>query len=245
MRRRATYIRKVWTDTERALLAAIYPLRATRQVAEKLERSLSSVYRMAEMLGLNKSETFLASDESGRARKGHPIQGGEAHRFVKGSVPVNKGVRMPGWGPGRMKQTQFKKGCRTGEAAKNWRPIGTILPDTEGYQRIKVREAVHGKEATGFGNTKVWPLLNRHVWEQHKGPIPPKHVVVFKDRNRANCAIENLELISMAENARRNNIWTRYPRELSLTIQAAGVLKRKIRSLSGKEQDKRSARPSI
>jgi hypothetical protein len=140
-----------------------------------------------------------------------------------------------------MRETQFKKGQRSGVAERNWKPIGTILPDTEGYLRIKLREAVHGKEATGFGNTKVWPLYHRHVWEQYHGPIPPKHIVTFKDRNRANCAIGNLELMSMADNARRNAMWNRYPRELQLAIMANGALKRKLRRINGKEQNQRSA----
>jgi hypothetical protein len=140
-----------------------------------------------------------------------------------------------------MAKTQFKKGARTGAAARNWRPIGTILADGEGYLRIKVREAEHGKEPYGFGNTNVWPLLHRKVWADRHGPIPPKHIVTFKDRNRSNCSIENLELITMAQNADRNRMWGRLPDELSKTIQLAGVLNRKIRSLSGKEQDRRSA----
>lgn len=131
---------------------------------------------------------------------------------------------------------RLKKGCRSGFAAQNWKPIGTITPDPQGYLRIKVREAAYGKEPTGFGNVKVWPLLNRHVWEQHHGPIPPKHLVVFKDHDRSNCALENLELISMAENAGRNRMWNRLPRELCEAIQLNGTLKRKLRrSRDGQE----------
>ena len=100
-------------------------------------------------------------------------------------------------------------GDKAGDLGKirlaRWRPIGTILADSEGFLRIKVREGTKG-EPYGFGNTKIWPLLNRHVWQQHNGPIPECHIVVFRDRDRANCAIENLELISMADNMRRNTI---------------------------------------
>jgi hypothetical protein len=76
------------------------------------------------------------------------------------------------------------------------------------------------------------------VWEQHNGPIPPKHIVAFKDRNRANCAIENLELMSMADNARRNAMWNRLPPELVQVIMLTGALKRQIkRRQRGTEQD--------
>jgi hypothetical protein len=236
--------RGFWTERELKVVRKLYRNHRTREIAELLDRTVLSIYQAADKLGLKKSREFLRSEESGWGfKKGS--EAGKAYRFQKGVVPANKGLRRPGYQAGRMKETQFKKGCRSGKAAENWKPIGTILADTEGYLRIKVREATHGKEATGFGNTKVWPLLNRHIWEQHHGPIPPKHMVVFKDRNRANCVIENLELMSMADNARRNSIWTQLPRELAKTIQLNGALKRVIRRLNGKEQDQRSQRPPV
>lgn len=228
--------RKYWSQDDLARLAQLYPALLTREVAKRLNRSIASVYGTAAKLGLKKSQEFLNSDQCYRLRKGSTV--GTRTQFRKGQIPTNKGLRRPGWSPGRMRETQFKPGQRSGKAAMNWKPIGTILADHEGYLRIKVREAVHGKEASGFGNTKVWPLLNRHVWEQQKGPIPPKHAVAFKDGKRDNCAIENLELISRAELARRNRMWNILPRELAEAIQLNGALKRKIRRrLNGKEQD--------
>lgn len=228
---------RAWTAEQLAIVAEMYPGRPTRAIAAVLGRTVTMVYNAANKLGLKKSAAFFASDESGILRKGETRQESVASQFGKGHVPFNKGMRRPGWHRGRMRETQFKKGARTGMAARNWKPIGTIIPDTEGYLRIKVREAVHGAEATGFGNTKVWPLYHRYVWEQHKGAIPPKHIVTFRDKVRSNCTIDNLELISMAENAHRNRMWGRFPEDLARAIQLNGVLKRKIRSLNGKEQN--------
>jgi hypothetical protein len=228
-------MRAFWSESDLDRLKASYPVRQTKDVALALGRTVSSVYGMAALLGLNKSQAFLDSEESGRLRKGQARPGTERTRFPKGHVPANKGVKRPGWSAGRMKETQFKKGCRSGAAAKNWVPIGTISPDPEGYLRIKVRDAEYGKEATGFGNSKVWPMYNRYLWERHHGPIPPKHIVVFRDRNRQHCVIENLELISMAENARRNRMWGNLPHELAVVIQLNGALKRKLRDLHGKK----------
>ncbi len=231
--------RRFWSAEDLARLVKLYPDRPTAEIAKALDRTALAVYQTAAKLDLKKTEAFLASEESRcRLRKGSTI--GAQFRFPKGHVPANKGLRRPGYHAGRMKETQFQKGCRSGIAARNWQPIGTIMPDADGYQRIKVREAQHGKKATGFGNTKVWPLLNRYLWEQHKGPIPPKHIVIFKDGDRSHCEIENLDLISMAENARRNRMWNKFPRELAEVIQLAGVLKRKIRSLDGTKQNERS-----
>lgn len=232
--------RRYWTAAELVRLVELYPNRPTAEVASVLGRSLASTYGTAKKRGLEKSQEYLDTDPRVRLRKGTTI-GAEA-RFPKGHVPANKGLRRPGYsvGRGRMQETQFKKGERSGIAAENWVPIGTILPDPDGYLHIKVREALPG-EVCGYPNKKAWPLLSHQVWEQHKGPIPPKHLVVFKDKDRTHCAIENLELISMAENARRNRMWNVLPRELAETIQLQGVLKRKLRKIYGEKQDQRPA----
>jgi hypothetical protein len=232
--------RQVWSEAEVALLRSLYPSHPTTELARKLKRTVSKVYQKADKEGLEKSDEYLR-DPKNRCGFSKGSKAGEAFRFPKGHAPANAGLRRPGWSPGRMRETQFQKGGRSGIAAKNWKPIGTIQPDAEGYLRIKVREAVHGKEATGFGNTKVWPLYNRYLWEQHKGPIPPKHIVIFKDRDRSNCVIENLDLMSMADNARRNSMWATMPRDLAEIIQLNGALKRKVRFLDGKKQNGRSA----
>jgi hypothetical protein len=51
----------------------------------------------------------------------------------------------------------------------------------------------------------------------------------------ANCVLENLELISMAENARRNRMWNVMPRELAEVIHLNGQLKRKLREREQKQ----------
>lgn len=229
--------RRYWSADDLKALAELYPTRPTREIATLLNRSPSGVRGMANKIGLAKTPEFLKAEC--RLQKGSDI--GIDFRFKKGLVPANKGLRRPGYsrGRGRMHQTQFKKGDRP----HTWKPIGTILPDHAGYLRIKVRERIDG-DAGGW-NREIWPLVHHQAWERHKGPIPPKHLVVFKDRDRNNCAIENLELISMGENARRNRMWVRLPRELAEAIQLNGVLKRKLRKLYGQKQDERSSRSPV
>jgi hypothetical protein len=225
--------RRFWSAAERKLVRKLYPNRPTKEIAEALGRTVRSVYQAADKLGLKKTEDFLRSEEAHcRLQKGSRI--GEAFQFKKGQVPANKGLRRPGWHAGRMRETQFKKGQRSGVAAKRWRPIGTILADPEGFLRIKVRERTSYAEEPGW-HPNVWPLLSHQVWEKHKGPIPPKHMVIFKDGDRNNCEIENLDCISMAENARRNRMWNILPRELAEAIHLNGQLKRRIRNLDGKK----------
>jgi hypothetical protein len=63
---------------------------------------------------------------------------------------------------------------------------------------------------TGYDRRGCWkrgegrPLLHRIIWEELHGPLPLKHIVYFKDGNDNNFEPDNLGLMSMNENARRN-----------------------------------------
>jgi hypothetical protein len=239
---RKAIARRNWTQQERDTVRELYPNTKTSKIAEQLGRAEHKVYQCAAKMGLKKSAEYLASPEACRLRRGDNI--GARYRFVKGHAPSNKGLRRPGYAPGRMSETQFRKGERSGRANINWKPIGTILIDTDGYRRIKVRDAVYGKEPSGFGNVRVWPLLQRHVWEQYRGPIPAGHTVVFRDGDKANCDIENLEMISRGDLMRRNTIHNRYPKEIINAIMLLGAVKRKVREKS-EERNHGSAQSSL
>ena len=58
--------------------------------------------------------------------------------------------------------------------------------------------------------------------------MPPKHVVVFRNGDRADIRIENLECISRRELAARNTIH-RYPPEVKELIRLQGKVNRAIR----------------
>ncbi|HWE51370.1 MAG TPA: HNH endonuclease signature motif containing protein [Bryobacteraceae bacterium] len=232
---------RFWSEGDIERLRELYPHQRTDRVAEALNRTVCAVYGTAQKLGLSKTEEFLRSPESGQLQEGMTRPESVPHQFKKGLVPANKGTRRPGWAPGRMAETQFKKGAISGKAKTNQRPIGTILTDHEGYLRIKVRE--RNKPTEVGWHKDVWPLLHHVVWTRTNGPIPPKHMVVFRDRDRSNCVIENLEMITMAECARRNRMWHNMPRELAQAIQLQGVLKRKLRKHSAKEQSDGPSQP--
>ena len=234
-----------WSVEDLQVLRERYPDEPTKKIAAALNRPIHSVYNAAWNLGLRKSRAFYESPECGILRKGETRPESVVNQFKPGQKPWNDGKRMPGWGPGRMKETQFKKGGRSGRAAKLWHPIGSVLADSDGYLRIKVREAVHGAEASGYGNRDVWPFLQRCIWELHHGPIPEGHVVVFKNGNRSDVSIGNLECISRGELADRNRMWGRLPRELAEAIQMNGALKRQIRRLTNAKQDVRPEKPSL
>src|SRR5690606_27234295 len=101
-----------------------------------LNRSVSSIYDMSKILGLSKSAEFLAGPQSGRTDG----KRGKSARFPKGHVPANKGLRRPGWAPGRMAETQFKKGSMSGAAQHNYVPIGTTRLSKDGILERKVTD---------------------------------------------------------------------------------------------------------
>ena len=70
----------------------------------------------------------------------------------------------------------------------------SYTPDPNGYWRDTVLRSA--KYAPGT-------FLHRRVWTDTHGPIPPGHDVVFKDGNRANLDIGNLECIPHPEQQAR------------------------------------------
>ena len=232
--------KRLWSKADDRTLRRIFPHVRTEILARQLRRTPTAVSARASLLGLHKSAAYLASPDACRLRRGEHV--GKAFWYPKGHVPANKGLRRPGYsvGRGRMQETQFKPGERQGVAARNWRPIGTIAIDPEGYRRIKVREARPG-EAYGFGNVRVWPLLQRHLWAKAHGPIRRGRVIVFKDGNRANCRLENLACITRRALMARNTVHN-LPKPLAQAVQLLGALNRKIRRRTrDAEHDRRSA----
>lgn len=224
-----------WTAPEDELLRKSYPNTVTKKIAEHLGLNLCCVYNRAWGLGLEKSAAFRAELFALEGERLRIV--GAAHRYPKGHIPANAGSRRPGWAPGRMASTQFKKG----QVSPNYLPIGTVKADSDGYLRKKIADGLGG-----FGNPKTWELIHRRTWTDAHGPVPPGHAVTFKDGNKKQCALENLELITRRELRIRNSIHRMYPNELKRTIFAAGVLKRRIREAeSGKKQTDGSAQSSL
>lgn len=215
--------RRFWTEREEALLRELYPHKPTVDISRQLKRRLSTVYQHAAKLGLHKSAAYLASPAACRLRRGDDI--GAAFRFKPGQVPHNKGLRRPGWGPGRMKETQFKKGALNGRAAQLHQPVGSLRLNADGYVDLKMREGPRG-----------WRAFHVVLWEDEYGPVPRSYALCFKDRDRLNVDLGNLELVSRADLCRRNSIHN-LPPMLRASCHALGQLRRRIRE----KQDRRSA----
>lgn len=217
--------KRLWSEADDALLRQRYPHEPTQALAVALRRSVRSVYARAALLGLAKSAEYLASPAAGRTNGRQGI----GTRFPKGNVPANKGLRRPGWAPGRMRETQFRKGERRGVAVKLWKPIGTERINKDGYLERKINNDLPLQ--------RRWRAVHLIVWEAANGPVPRGHAVVFKNGDKTDIRLDNLELVTRRELMARNTVHN-YPKELASAIQLLGALNRQInKGDSHEEQD--------
>jgi len=203
--------RRLWTRKEVRVLERDYPDTPTEALAERFGRPVRQVYAKAYALGLRKSRAFMQSEAAGRLLPGHTK--GRVTQFKPGNAPHNKGKK--GWqAGGNSVKTRFKKGNRP----CTWRPIGSQRM-LDGYLQRKVTD-------TGYP-PRDWKGEHILLWEEHHGPVPDGHIVIFRDGNKEKIVIENLECITRAENMRRNTIHN-LPPALADVIRLKGVLKRHI-----------------
>lgn len=236
--------RYVWTKSDIAKLRRLYPNQTAEYCAKVIGCTVFQVRNRVDSLKLKKSSNWIAEE---LVRQIALLKGGKRHQYPKGHVPANKGLRRPGYAPGRMASTQFKKGQRSGAANSNYKPVGTITKDADGCLIVKVYDNPSYKKNEGIvGDGKPWEYMHRKLWREVKGPIPPKTHVAFIDGNKENIVIENLELVSFGEMCRRNSIHN-LPADLKQVIQLNGALKRRLRRMenNGQEQNSGPAGPSV
>lgn len=208
--------RRAWTRAEIALVKARYPDTPTAQIAAELGRPVGQVYSKAERLGIKKSSAYMAGPHARRLRRGGAV--GASSRFQAGHKTWNKGMKGLQLSDGR---GQFKPGT----VPPNRKPVGTIRKNTDGYLDVKVAP----------GKNK-WVALHRWNWKLAHGEYPPAGMaLVFKDGNRLNCDIGNLELIDRRELMNRNTVHN-YPIEVVETVRLKAVLTRKINQIVEKKK---------
>lgn len=202
-------MRKIWIQEEVEILVKMYPDHFAQEIAEQLGRSERAVHSKANSLGLksNKEKYVKAG------LKGCTSEKAIATRYQKGHASANKGQKISPELYERLKPTMFKKGS----IPHNKKPIGTEVINDDGYIMVKVAEP------------NRWRLKHRIIWEQVKGAIPKGFNVQFKNHNPQDCRIENLYLISKAEQmAKENSFWAKYPKDIQEIIQLKGVVNRAI-----------------
>ena len=198
-------MRKRWTTEEVNELVRLYPTTLSKDLANIFNCEVSQIYNRANKMGLHKDREWLMQYYKDNY-KGHP----NTH-FKKGMVSWNKGMKGLNIGGG---VTQFKKGHQP----HNTKQIG--------YRSIRDGYLVERVEL-GF------EFVHKLLWKEHHGEIPKGMFVVFKDKNRQNICIENLEVIDRVEHIRRNHIQN-LPSELKEVIHIKKQITRKINSYGKK-----------
>lgn len=193
-------MRKSWTEKEVSVMLTMYPDHLTEDLLPFLPgRTVSKIIGKASLMGLKKSALFFSKPESGRISKINEI--GVATRYQKNCAGWNKGMKREDYlseaAIMKMKSSEFKKG----QDPHNTVAIGSERMTVDGYVEVKVR---HLKD--GSGANKNFELKQRLIYEQHYGPISKDMIVEFKDRNKLNFDINNLELRTRRENLLANTM---------------------------------------
>ena len=195
-------MRKYWTKEEAEELQRLYPTTTGKDLALRFGCNVQQIYNRANKMGLHKDLDFLHQYYRENF-KGH-----KATQFKKGMKSWNKGQK--GLQIGGV-ETQFKKG----RLPHNTKPIG-FRSYRDGYLVERVE--------------KGFEFVHKLIWKQHHGDIPKGMFVVFKDRNKNNICIENLEIIDRVEHIRRNHIQN-LPPELKEVVHIKKSITRKINQI--------------
>lgn len=192
-----------------------YLLLPIKTLASQINRSHTYIRGRLDALGL------VIPTELTNKRK-------EDSRLKPGNVPMNKGKKdvehLTPESIALKAKTQFKKGGL---------PSNTL---SDGI----IRTRTHRKSGLSYQWIRIsqanWKMLHVKVWEDANGPVPPEHIVIFRDGNQMNATLENLEMVSLAENMRRNSIQN-YPKELKEVMRLKGKLKRTLKKIqNGRQQ---------
>lgn len=199
-----------WTKRQIEMLVKHYPHKTAKEVARYCRRPVFSVYNKANQMGIQKSPEYL--EEFKRKSIEYLVEGGKKTRFKTGETSHNKGKKMSDEIRKKIEHTFFEKG----RIPHNTKFDGHERIDSDGYVYIRI-------------SLGKYVLKHRYVYEQQIGPIPAKHAIWFRDGNRQNCSLDNLELVHVSELAKRNHIH-HYPTEIKELIRLNNKIKKQIKN---------------
>ena len=225
-----------WTPEQLFMLRWLYPDFKADEVARCIGRSVGSVHRKAVLLEIGKSEAFKASFASGRIQAANTDPRMVDTRFKPGHTTWNKGVKGSVGLHENCRKTQFKPG----QKPRTTQPVGSYRVNvTKGIPRLERKM----NDNPGPNHVR-WIPVTRLVWEQHHGPVPPKHIIVFADSKQATTVLEEITVdklicISRAENALRNSMYAKN-HELGRLAQLKGAITRQINRITREHKEKQA-----
>ena len=191
----------VWTPDMDNVLKENYPYKETSEVAKMLGLTTKQIICRARRLKLHKSpEVFKGIRENGM--------------FLKGHVPFNKGKKQHEFMSEEVIQKTIATRFKKGQIPVNIKNVGYERITRDGYVEIKTE--------------KGFVLKHRMLWEKYYGKIPKRHVIRFKNGNKQDVRIENLELVTFENNMKDNTIHN-YPPEIKTAMRRISKLKRMVK----------------
>lgn len=196
-----------YSEEERAFLREFVPGHSHKEITEEFNRRFSENVTVGQIKG---------------SIKRYNLNTGRTGRFEKGHITHNKG-----------KKGVCAKGCE-----KTWFPEGHLPHNTKpiGYERVSRDGYIEVKVAMRPGDTENghnFVPKHRLVWEEVNGPIPKGHKIIFLDGDKENCAIENLAIVTCAEQLEitRKGLRSDKPEftKTGILIAKAGVTVNKIK----------------
>jgi len=143
----------------------------------------------------------------------HGINCDRTGHFEKGEQPWNKGTK----GVMKPNKTSFKKG----DIPLNHRPVGSERITRDGYRAIKIAEP------------NKWELLQRYNWAKVHGNENMPDNLRFKDNDKMNCDVSNLEPVSNQEHMVLNNMgFNQMPDEVKPVVLTIAKIDVKTQNLS-------------
>lgn len=170
--------------------------------------------RVAELLNKTCNGSFTTAQIKSFVHN-HGINCGRTGHFEKGQKPWNSGTK----GVMKPNKTSFKKG----DIPCNVRPVGSERITKDGYRSIKIAEP------------NKWELLQRHNWAEVHGDENMPDNLRFKDGDKMNCDIDNLEPVTNSENIRLTHLgYNAMPDEVKPVILNVAKVEAKIYQLTNK-----------
>jgi len=194
--------RQYWSSEQKEIVLENYADSTPQQMKSLLNGSFDArqIADKAKKMGIRKSPAY---------RELHGITDTGRRRI--GSEPWNKGTHYRAGG--RSPIYRFKPG----QIPPNRRPVGSTRITKDGYVEIKIEEGMF-----------KWRMLHREIWKRHYGEYPPRGTaLLFKDGNKQNCDISNLELLTRKQLMDRNTIHN-YPEEIKELTRLRAVITRRI-----------------
>ena len=221
--------RALYTEAEKALIRAEYPTTPTKVLAEKLGKPEHNLQQWARHNGIHKTSDYKAALYAKQAER-LAITGKDT-RLQPGLIPWNRGQK--GICADGCQATQFKPG----QVSPNSMPIGSESVRKDGYVTVKVAD-------TGRPWQR-WRCKHVVLWEAAHGPVPDGYAVYFRNDDRHDFRLDNLELITRCELKSRTHHTRKYPAEILEVIKARTVLTRIINNRKrGQQREEQARRPA-